>query len=176
MSDALPFSHPVNVASLPDDGTTLRLAPDEATRAAIAQDFGIPGVPALSAKVTLVPDHKGGVRVGGHVEAVVTQICVATLEPFDAPVSEEIDMHFVPEHRIEEPRPGAEIEVGSDDIPDVLVGDVVDVGGVVCEFLALGLDPYPRKPGAVFEGPNEGPDSESPFAALKKLATPPDED
>lgn len=169
-TDHSPLSQPVVVAHLPEDGETFRLAPDAAVRAALARDFGVLAIPALKASVTLTPDGQGGVRVGGHVDATVRQTCVATLEPFDAPVSEEIEMHFVPEDRMPEVRPGAEIEVASDDLPDPLVNGMVDIGAVVSEFLALGIDPYPRKPGAVFEMPssaNAGDDS--PFSALARL-------
>ena len=33
---------------------------------------------------------------------------------------------------------------------------MVDLGAVATEFLLLGIDPYPRKPGAVFEAPPAG--------------------
>lgn len=170
MTDTSPLSRPVVVARLPEGGETFRLAPDEATRAALASDFDIVAIPALKASVVLTPDGRGGVRVGGRVDATVRQTCVATLEPFDAPVSEEIAMHFVPEDKLPEPRPGSEIEVGSDDLPDPLIGDVIDIGAIVSEFLALGIDPYPRKPGAAFEMPEvSGNEEESPFGALARL-------
>ena len=177
MTDALPLTHPVLVASLPEDGLTLKIAPDAATRAALARDFGIPGIPALKAEVTLQQERGGTVRVTGHVDAVVTQTCVVTLEDFDAPVSEEIDLRFAPEDQIPEIRPGAEIDVTELDLPDPLVDGTIDAGAVVAEFLALGLDPYPRKPGAEFKGPAEpGPEETSPFAALGRLRGKDDED
>jgi len=43
---------------------------------------------------------------------------------------------------------------------------------VAAEFLALALDPYPRKPGVEFESPQpeaEPDEKASPFAALAKL-------
>lgn len=170
MTDALPLSKPVIVASLPDEGLTFTLAPDARTRAELAKDFGIPGIPALTARVILTPERAGGVHVTGHVDAVVTQTCVVTLEDFDTPVSEDIDMRFAPQERLPEIRPGAEIDVSEVDIPDPLVDGTVDVGAVVAEFLALGLDPYPRKPGVKFKGPAAPtPEQTSPFAALSKL-------
>jgi uncharacterized metal-binding protein YceD (DUF177 family) len=165
-----PLSQPVVVAHLPEDGATFRIAPDEAARAALAKEFDIVAIPALKASVTLTPDGRGGVKVGGHVEATIRQTCVATLEAFDAPVSEEIEMHFVPEDRLPEVRPGAEIEMGAEELPDPLINGVVDIGAVVGEFLALGIDPYPRKPGAAFEMPaTPGAEDDSPFSALSRL-------
>lgn len=170
MTDKNPLSHPVLVASLPDLGTTVKFAPDAAARAALAADFGIPGIPKLTAEVTLVPRSQGRVHVTGHVEAVVTQTCVVTLEDFDAPVSEEIELDFAPPDQLPEVRPGAEIDVTELDLPDPLIDGTVDAGAVVAEFLALGLDPYPRKPGAAFKGVEEMSDAEtSPFAGLAKL-------
>lgn len=173
MSDTSPISRPVVVDRLPEAGQTFDLAPDAAARAALAKTFGIVDIPRLTARVTLVPDGRGGVHVSGDVDAVVRQNCIATLEPFDAPVREEIAVHYVPEERLPEVRPGAEIEVGEDELPDALSNGVIDVGAVAAEFLALGIDPYPRKPGAVFEMPGgEGAEADSPFGALAKLRKP----
>lgn len=170
MTDASPLSKPVLVASLPDDGLTLKLAPDAAARAALAKDFGIPGIPSFTALVILTPGRGGTVRVTGHVDAVVTQTCVVTLEDFDTRVSEEIDVTFAPAEKLPEIRPGAEIDVSELDLPDPIIDGTIDAGAVAAEFLALGLDPYPRKPDALFEGPAEpGPEEVSPFAALAKL-------
>ena len=169
MSDTAPLTHPVLVASLPDDGLTVRLAPDAAARAALARDFGIVGIPKLVATVTLKPQGVR-VRVGGHVDAVVRQTCVVTLEDFDETVDEEIDLTFAPEDQLPEIRPGQEIEVSEHEMPDPIVDGTIDAGAVVAEFLALGLDPYPRKPGAAFEPPVEpGAEETSPFAALARL-------
>ncbi|QFR32301.1 DUF177 domain-containing protein [Ancylobacter sp. TS-1] len=170
MTDASPLARPVLVASLPDDGLTLKFAPDAPARAALAEDFGIPGIPSLTAEVKLKPERAGRVRVTGHLDAVVTQTCVVSLENFDTRVSEDIDMRFAPESQIPPVRPGAEIDVTELDLPDPLIDGTIDVGAVVAEFLALGLDPHPRKPGAAFAGPAEpAPEEASPFATLARL-------
>ena len=74
-------------------------------------------------------------------------------------------------------------EAESDEIPDPpepIVNDVIDLGRVATDALFLGIDPYPRKPDAVFEQPVVAADPEDhPFAALKALKagkTPPDSD
>ena len=46
---------------------------------------------------------------------------------------------------------------------------MIDLGAVATEFLILGIDPYPRKPGAVFEAPAAGEGGGHPFAALAAL-------
>ncbi|MGB7126998.1 MAG: DUF177 domain-containing protein, partial [Methylovirgula sp.] len=47
---------------------------------------------------------------------------------------------------------------------------MIDVGALAAEFLALGLDPYPKKPGVEFT-PVTVPEESAgrPFDALKKL-------
>ena len=73
-----------------------------------------------------------------------------------------IDLLFVPQ-------PTAEREDGevgtrgeSADETEPLIGGLVDLGALATEFLILGLDPYPRKPGAVFQPPPEAKPDESP--------------
>ena len=51
------------------------------------------------------------------------------------------------------------------DEPEPLIGGVVDLGAIATEFLILGLDPYPRKPGVVFEPPQDLKPDGGPFAA-----------
>ncbi|HEY9212991.1 MAG TPA: DUF177 domain-containing protein [Ancylobacter sp.] len=173
MTEAFALTHPVIVDKLPDLGTTVKIAPDEGVREALAKQLKLVAIPALKATVTVVRQGSG-VRVGGHVSAVVRQACVATLEDFDAPIEEDIDLGFAPPHKLAEVKPGgAEIDVGELDEPDPLIDGVIDVGAVVVEFLALGIDPYPRKPGAVFKVPKEAAvEEKSPFAALAKLRDP----
>jgi hypothetical protein len=62
-----------------------------------------------------------------------------------------------------------EIEVPAEDEPEVLVNETVDLGAIATEFLVLGVDPYPRKPDAIFEAPAAGDSSARPFAALAAL-------
>ncbi|HQT52251.1 MAG TPA: DUF177 domain-containing protein, partial [Phenylobacterium sp.] len=54
------------------------------------------------------------------------------------------------------------------DPPDVLADEEIDLSAYLIEQLALEIDPFPRKPGAVFEYAPDTTDL-SPFAALKKL-------
>ena len=49
---------------------------------------------------------------------------------------------------------------------DPIVDGKIDLGALAAEFFALGLDPYPRKPGVSFESPEEPEATVSPFSAL----------
>lgn len=171
---ALPLSRPVDVRRLARDGDVVTIDADEAERAGLAQDLGIPAVERLHAELTVTP-ARGGARVRGHVSATVVQTCVVSLEPFPSEIAEDIDLRF---KRQAAPAPGAEIDLDASgpDGPEPLEGDTIDVGALVAEHLALGLDPYPRKPGAAFEDIVDGPDEpvkQSPFAGLAGLVRKP---
>lgn len=160
------FSHPLAVADLPPEGVRLQLVPGEKERAELARHVDVLAVPALVADLKVTPDGKGGVAIEGDLNATVRQTCVVSLEPFDNVVNEHIALRFLPE--------GTVVSAGEDDADerdpaDVIKGGVVDLGALVAEFLALGVDPYPRRPGAVFAPPSAADATSSPFAALAKL-------
>ena len=94
-----------------------------------------------------------------------------TLEPFPAAVEEEIDVRFAPRddevaarRRPDEPET---VSMTVDDEPDPLIDGKIDLGALAAEFFALGLDPYPRKPGVAFEPPVEPEPEATPFAVLR---------
>ncbi|GEP11539.1 YceD family protein [Methylobacterium gnaphalii] len=136
---------------------TVEATPEECV--ALAEDFKIPAIRDLKGTFQLT-GTLARLSVVGMVEAVVTQICTVTLEPFDAPLTSEVEVDY---------SDGAEF-LGADpesvDVPDPIVNGRIDFGALTAEYLALGLDPFPRIPGAVFETVTVGED-ESPFAVLK---------
>jgi uncharacterized metal-binding protein YceD (DUF177 family) len=163
------WSHPVAVADLPPEGAVLKLIPGEKERTALAHYVGVIAVLALVADVKATPDGKGGVVIEGDLAATVRQTCVVSLEPFDNALNEQIALRFLPESAAD----FAIAEDGGDerDCADVIRDGVIDLGMLITEFLALGVDPYPRRPGTVFTPPDTGADEDasSPFAALAKL-------
>jgi hypothetical protein len=100
----------------------------------------------------------------------VTQNCVVTLDPVESEIDEAVDLVFAPP-AVAAVEDGAAIhEVDAEDPPEALRDGTVDLGALATEFLILGIDPYPRKPGAVFEAPAQADDPVShPFAALAAL-------
>lgn len=162
----LPYSYVIFVADLPPHGLDLKLVPDAAATVALARHAGVLNAENIAATLHLAPEGKEGVHVSGRLKATVRQPCGVTLEPFDAPLDEEIDVHFAPPGSY---KPSEEDEENGIDPPDEIVDGRIDVGALVGEFLALGVDPYPRKPGAVFEAPAEDPAAVSPFSALSRL-------
>ena len=170
---SIPWSVPVRRDDVPDIGLHLDLVADEATRAAVANVAGVRGLPRLVATFDL-SRAGGGLKVSGEVEASVEQSCVVTLEPMTSELREPIDLAFVPP-RAEEPADETDeaIDPGVDE-PEPLVDGVADLGVVATEFLLLAIDPYPRKPGAVFEPPPSEDAGGHPFAALAALKKTPD--
>lgn len=152
----------------------LKLAPDEAERAAIAKRVGLVSLPALEADVTVKP-WLDGVELKGRFWATVEQVCGVSLDRFEQPVEGEIDARAVPQGSVnagaEDPDGEVELDLEAADPPDVFANGKIDLAGYIVEHLALEIDPFPRKPGATFDyKPPE--DDISPFAALKKLKDP----
>jgi hypothetical protein len=170
----LPLSRPVVVTALPPGGREIRVDADAAECAALAKAFGLVAVQALSGRFLLVPAG-AAVNVSGTVAGTVTQTCTVSLDPFEAPVQETVDLQFMPEGGITawmaRHRPDPSLDLAYDiDPPDAIVDGRIDLGAVTAEFLALGLDPYPRKPGIDFApDPVAAEADPSPFAALARL-------
>ena len=143
-----PWSMPISIAEIPATGRRVELKPDAATRAAVAAAVGVVALPRLEAVFDLAPLASDGVRVSGSVTASVEQNCIVTLEPVLNEVGEKIDLVLVRPGAEPAPRAAVDIDAtGEDDTPDVLHDGVLDLGAMATEFLLLGIDPYPRKPG-----------------------------
>lgn len=169
--DAL-LSRPVAVADIPASGLEVTVEASEAERAELARRFGTGPIDRLVGSFNLTGTSER-VHVTGTVEAGVTQTCVVTLEPFANTVSEAVDVVFMSAPALERWRAAFEVpeegETPAEDEPDEIVGGAVDLGTVTAEFFALGLDPYPRKPGAQFDYTSGDDEKASPFAVLKNL-------
>ena len=93
---------------------------------------------------------------------------MVTLEPLANEVEEEIDL-VIRAAGGRRPPEGEEAADDAWDEAEPLIGGVVDLGALATEFLILGIDPYPRKPGAMFQPPQDAKPDEGPFAALAAL-------
>jgi uncharacterized metal-binding protein YceD (DUF177 family) len=164
----VPWQVPVAVDDVAEEGQHFDLAADADTRAAVARIAGLRDLPRLEAVLDVTPHGQGGLRVAGRVSATVSQSCVVTLEPLANEVNEDIDLVFLPAAPVPaDDQAGArEPSLGE---AEPLRGGSIDLGALATEFLILGLDPYPRKPGAIFKPPAEAAPDEGPFAALAAL-------
>jgi uncharacterized metal-binding protein YceD (DUF177 family) len=169
MSAELPWTHEIEVAALSPAGETFELVPDEATKSKLARHAGVLAIPEL--KVTLeARPTAAGADVQGELSGVVRQRCVISLEEFDNPVSERIEVDFAADPGV---AASGEDEEEIEDTPDPIIDGKIDLGALAAEFLVLSVDPYPRKPGAELSNlPIEGPENsagKSPFEALSGL-------
>jgi uncharacterized metal-binding protein YceD (DUF177 family) len=169
-----PWSVPVAVAQIPDTGLHREIEAGPATRAAMAEVADLREILSASASLDVTPKGGGRFHVAGHVRARVGQTCVVTLDPIENDIDEEVDLIFAPPEQIPELSDlvdeAAESDVEIPDPPEPIVNGMIDLGRVATDALFLGIDPYPRRPDAVFEPPAVADDPEDhPFAALKAL-------
>lgn len=150
---------------------------------ALAGRLQLPAVASFTCRFVLSPGRAGRVTAEAELRAEVTQVCVVSLEPFEATVIERFTLLFVPEGAAGVPE-GLEDHDIDPTLPDELTyaDDAIDIGEAASEQLALALDPYPRMPGvdappglddmpqADGAAPGE-PEAEAPhpFAALARL-------
>ena len=161
---------PLHLYELAQEPLHVRLEPDAAERSKAAHDLGLESLPSLTADLTVRP-WLDGADVTGRFEAVVEQLCSVSLDPFEQPLSGEIEVRLVPAGSPNGPAAeGGEVtyDPAAPDPPDVLPGRDIDLAAVVLEHLALEIDPFPRKPDVAFEFTPPA-ETESPFAALKAL-------
>jgi len=171
-----PWRAPVIVAQIPDTGVHRELEASAAERQAMADLAGLRDILSAHADFDVEPKSGGRVQVTGRVRARIGQTCVVTLEPIESEVDEEVDLTFAPE--AEARRLKDLIEEGQDaedapevaDPPEAIVNGIIDLGRIATDALFLAIDPYPRKPGVVFEAEVTAPrPKDHPFAALKAL-------
>ncbi|QCK87174.1 DUF177 domain-containing protein [Phreatobacter aquaticus] len=175
MSEARPsgLPHwPVRLSQVPSGGLDFvrdRLSEDDAR--AFAAHLGVQALSAFHLKAHIRPHRGDGLAVEGRVRATVAQTCVVSLEAMDNLIDEEIEVSYRPQEVLKpvlvEDEDGIAIDAGIDS-DDPLIGGTIDLAAIAAEFLALGIDPYPRKPGIDFDAPSAG-EGASPFAALAKL-------
>jgi hypothetical protein len=174
MSTANPWSVPVTVVQIPDTGLHRYIEADEAAREAMAEVAGLREILSARASLDVTPERGGRVHVAGHVRARIGQTCVVTLDPIENEIDEPIDLIFAPPEQIPDLSDlvdeAAESETEIPDPPEPIINGVIDLGRLATDALFLAVDPYPRRPDAVFDPPVETADPmDHPFAALKAL-------
>jgi hypothetical protein len=167
------FSRLVPLERIRAAGLTITVEANAAERAALAARLGIPALFMLSCRFRLLPGRAHSVAAEGALRARVRQVCVVSLEEFEAEVAEDFLLCFVPAGSptgSSTDSDSAELDPDSiDEIP--YKGEMIDLGEAAAEQLALALDPYPRREGE--ELPAEVDQTvEKPFARLARLRRP----
>jgi hypothetical protein len=158
----------------------------EAECARLAQRLGVPAVVSLQCRFRLSGvDGDGRISADGLLQSALTRVCVTTLEEFETRVVERFSVRFVPDG-VEAAADEDDLDLDADDdVP--YSGSGIDLGEAAVEQLALAMDPYPRRPGAILpegigsvdvpgiaaddtavdeDGGDEGEARPNPFAAL----------
>ena len=169
-----PWSVLITVAQIPDTGLHHDIEAGPAVRAAMAELAGLRDISSANASLDVTPAGGGRFHVVGRVRARVGQTCVVTLDPIENDIDEPIDLIFAPPEQIPQLADlvddAAESDAEIPDPPEPIENGTIDLGRLATDALFLGLDPYPRRPDAVFEPPVVVEDPEDhPFAALKAL-------
>lgn len=156
------FSRPLAVDRVPQGGSTETIAAEPSECQALAERLGLPAVHALAAVLDVTPWRGGGFKIAGTLSADLDRISVVSLETFRSQLRFPVLRFFLPA--------GATVAHDEADTDPIVHGEV-DLGELVAETLAVELDPYPRRPGEVFESEEENAAaaSASPFAALSRL-------
>ena len=171
MSDRLGWGQALTWPELQGRERTVLLEANAGERMAIARSLDLESLARLTAAITLRP-WLDGVSIDGWMDGAAIRLCGLSLEPFEEVLKDEFRLRLLPQGSPNLPKQeGTEfvIDLEADDPPEEAGGATVDLSAYVVEAFALALDPFPRKPGAVFVAPEE-PVALSPFAALKALA------
>lgn len=164
MSDHVPYSHPFRRAALAQrKPTRFDLTPGPEDRAAIAADLGLLELPAIRLRGEIRPVGRSDFMLEADLEAQVVQACILTLAPVPGLVKEKVVRRYQADWKAPE---GDEAEMPEDDTTEPLT-EVIDVGAVLTEALALALPLYPRAEGATFEGFVKGADGAEPLSDEK---------
>lgn len=147
-----PVGYAINVARLPQKGMSVLIKADAAQREALAEAHGLLSVEKYRADLLVTKWKRNGIKISGTVQAEITQACIATLEPVQASIDEDVEGVFLPEDS-KLAREGFNVageillDAEGPDGPETFTGDTIDAGALAEEFFGLGIDPYPRKSG-----------------------------
>jgi hypothetical protein len=167
------FSRKLVVDRIPPEGQEEAIAATPEECEALARRFDLPAVHALEARIAARPWQRGGIALELEVEADIEQVCVVSLEPFPVHVAERGTRYYLAANAPGARPPVVLLESLEDEEPETIDGGAIDIGEVASEMLGLALDPYPRKPDAVFQ--TEGEESggvSGAFAPLRGLRKP----
>lgn len=173
VGDGVPLSLPYRTAALSDrKPTRFRLTPDAATRAAMAAALDVLAVNHFQFEGEITPSGRHDYRLTGEMQARVVQACIVTLAPVPVTLHETVQRRYSADALEPDAEEVEMLDETLDPLPEVL-----DVGEVALEALALALPLYPRAPGAalaetVFAAPGNAPLTDAdlkPFAGLAGL-------
>ena len=162
------------VQDIPEEGLSVERSASPEVCDAVARALDLLGCRSLTARYALTLRGGGHVQLSGSVRAQVEQSCVVTLEPLLNDVEESFSVDYWPETDMPEPQSGGAVDMHDEPDLEPIVAGRIEVGNVVFQAVANGIDLFPRKPGVAFEPPapsasDDGSHPAGPFAALAKM-------
>jgi uncharacterized metal-binding protein YceD (DUF177 family) len=162
------------VRDIPADGLPVERAASPEEMARLAEALDILSVDKLVVRYRLMSRAGGRIALTGTIAAHITQECVVTLDPVAATLSLPLDAVYTPQISHTESAAEGTLEDLEKPEEEPIENGKVDVGRVVLEELMSGIDPYPRRPDANFDWPDDAAEAagNNPFAALERLRKP----
>lgn len=144
------------------------LRPDAATLRALAAYLDVTTISDLRFVGEIRPENRHDYTLDARLTARVLQPCGITLQPVATDIGETVSRRYL--HDLPEPD-SEDVEMLADDTVDPLP-EVIDVGAVAAEALALALPPFPRAKGAALDRTSFAPPGALPLndADLKPFA------
>ncbi len=165
----LPYSVSFDLASVPDTGRELILAPSAEIRRRIAAWAKVSVLEALDASIRIARLGENYYFYEGRFDAALVQTCAITLEPVHTKIARDVRRVYCVQPRTRQVKPVAPPH-DADEETEHVDGSVVDLAAPLLEELSLAIDPYLRAPGAGFAVSGAGIRAkEGPFTALKQL-------
>ncbi len=120
---------------------------------------------SFKAQVKIVPLAAGKYRASGKLQASVVQSSVVDLRAVPSSIEESFSVEYWPAGSVE--NRGDEAASFDAEPPEPIAGGKIPLGALLCELLAVSIDPYPRNEGDAFEWTPPQPEPEAnPFAGL----------
>jgi uncharacterized metal-binding protein YceD (DUF177 family) len=172
-----PLSRPLRIVDI-DEVVDHRIEATSAEMAEMATLLGLVTLDGFKFDYRLRRGAAGRVHLKGRLQAHIAQTCVVTLEPIESHVDIPVEVEFWPARMVEELEaepedPGQSSRI---DWPEAIAEGMIDLGPVIYDSLATGLDLYPKRADGKLEWSQAAEDAEAinsgPFAALKKLKMP----
>ena len=166
------FSYPLVVDELTPSVKNYSLQANEAQREYIAEVLKVGRVLSFAADINVKSDKKEHlVRVWGSARSELELTSVVSLENFTKVYEPEFELTFDTKLQPSDLR---EMEFKFDeDVPDLVVGGIIDLAAVAMEQIALVIDDFPRREGEVFlfesEFDEETTQQANPFNVLSAL-------
>ncbi len=150
------LSRPLKIDGIPRAGIEEHIVAKPLERQALATRLKVVALKKLEAKITVA--HKKGhmFNVTGGFYAELTQECVVTLEPVEEVVRSTFDLLMAPDYILDKLKKKKGPESSESEEAEPIEGGVLDLGELVIQFLAMELNPYPRKQGAAWEAVSVG--------------------